>query len=150
MKKWLLQTLSEVLEQSEPTIASSNSREKSSLQSSPDELDIAQQKAEGEWSGAIAALETILLQCFAKEQSKSQEPQGLILSGPAPVLTKEAIISQIYRGIFTPEAIKYFNLMPFCLPGSNQKTEAKASHSVAEFPLLSVDPIATETILLSL
>ncbi len=144
MKKWLLQTLSEVLEQSEPTIACSNVKQKGSPQSSSDEVDAAQQKAEGEWSGAIAALETILLQCFASSQLKPKEPQGIILSGPAPVLTQEAIISQIYRGIFTPEAVKSLNLMPFRLPGSGKKNEEKAIHSVAEFPLLSIDPLASE------
>ena len=144
MKKWLLKTLSEVLEESEISFTCPKAREKSSLQSSPDELARKQQKAEGEWSGAIAALENLLLQCFSSNKRKSNKPKGLILSGPTPVLTKAGIISQIYRGIFTPEALQSLNLMPFRLLGTSKKSKAEVNHSLAEFPLLPVDPIAAE------
>lgn len=136
-KKWLLQTLSELLEEKEPPVQDNLSKDKSSFVK-------ARQKADREWSGAIAALENLLWQTFATCESKSNDCQGLVLSGTAPVLTNLAVLSQINQAVFTPEMINPLALMPGNLRCCKCKQEEEKAKPVLKLPLLPADPLSKE------
>ena len=148
MRNWLLQTLSDILNRNEltevdssrgespHTVCMDNGREISAKQ-----IAIRELKASREWFGAIAAVQKLLLSITNTSKPEEANCQGLVLSAPAPILCQKAVLNQFQTGIFTPEALSNLTLRPFQLPGS-QKEEIKTT--VAEFPLLPKDPIATE------
>ena len=100
--------------------------------------------ARGEWFSAIGALEDLLLNIIDTTKSEEQRYQGLILSGPAPILSNISLISRFERGTFTPEAFKSLALMPCKRSGSPQVKAEEIASSIAELPLLPKDPIAEE------
>ncbi|MEC4893286.1 MAG: HAMP domain-containing sensor histidine kinase [Oscillatoria sp. PMC 1051.18] len=152
MKKWLLQTISEILDRStlhERSYESEKTTKKITIVSDRHHNGngrraTAQLQADREWSSARSALEKLLLQVINSDCNTSPECQGLVLSGPAPILSTEKILSQVHRGVFAPEASSLRRLMP-CQQQQASPT-ALANHicPVVEFPLLSSDPLATE------
>lgn len=117
---------------------------------SSEQIAQAKLKAQKEWFGAIAALETLLLRgrdSLALEQSLGH---GLILSAPAPILSHVDLISQFQTGIFTPTATHTPALMP-CQHFKPQKSlDRELTDSISELPLLPNDPIAREQFCLAL
>ena len=104
-----------------------------------DEWRYAELKATREWSGAIAALEQLL--SLVDTSSATERYKGLILSGPAPVLSDATLASRFLTGIFTPEAFEGISL-PFRLPAAADSLETVTS--LTQLPLFPNDPIAAE------
>ncbi|MGK7946433.1 MAG: sensor histidine kinase, partial [Microcystaceae cyanobacterium] len=103
--------------------------------SSSDDPATATLKAQSQWFGAIAALETLLL-------SINKDQEALILSGPTGLLSHPQLVKQIKTGIFTPEALKNCLLSPFQLPSAD--TSSDSSQEITELPLFPQDPISQE------
>ena len=100
-------------------------------------------KAEREWSGAIASLETLLLQTLA-EEADQPAIKGLVLAGPVPVLSHPAVIAQMHTGIFTAEQFNALALMPFQLPPASATCTPVETNTASELLLLPADPLAEE------
>ncbi len=99
---------------------------------------LAELKAQRQWFGAIAALESLLLSLPADET-------GLILSGPTGILSHPYLVNRMKTGIFSPEALKNVLLTPFQLPAASENTaETVPWGGITELPLFPQDPIAKE------
>ncbi len=146
---WFLPSLSEVLAQSEEAgweeeTAAWVDREEQ-IEPSPRGMasrrERARLKAEREWRSAIATLETLLLQTSLTAQASCQ---GLILSGPVPVLSHAELLSRFRTGIFTTEASYAMALMPFQLPPAQHQQHSESANTACELPLLPADSLAAE------
>lgn len=153
MSQWFLPALSEVLSLAEMENFSSpapmNGRENrtSNLRRSAQMSAQQRLKAEREWSGAIAALENLLL------QQLSGLNEGLILSGPAPVLSDPLLVSGLASWTFTPDPLNpvvwlnghhhrhRLHLLP--MPAGEEQTVSTPS-TQAFIPLLVDDPLKAE------
>lgn len=149
MQNWSLQTISDIFNQylglADTSPVESISTRDNHNQNFAGQLTKAQLKAQGEWFGAIAALEQLLLQLLQTVAPEESQCQGLILCGTAPVLSNEILLKHFYTGIFTPGALKKsLALMPFQLPADCQLPKDRIPRSIAELPLLPNDPIAKE------
>lgn len=134
---WSLPTLSQVVEKSEDFW----DRNEMDAQIAPlCTIDILLQ-AEGQWYGAIAALEKLLLKLIPTD---TEPCQGLILSSSSPVFCKEELFSRLKMGIFTPKRQPQFSLpAAFCQSRETLPT-------LPEYPLLAADPLASEKFCLAL
>ena len=147
----LLPTLSDVFNQSKVTEVDGyrlgNSQvitKDNNNQNSCKEITRAGLKAQGEWFSAIAALEELLLPLINTLPPNQAHYQGLLLSGPTPVVSNSALVSLFQTGIFTSEAFNALALMPFQLPAAQEEKQSHISCPVSELPLLPQDPIADE------
>ncbi|MGK7873607.1 MAG: sensor histidine kinase [Xenococcaceae cyanobacterium] len=151
VQNWLLQTLSDVFNRNEPTERDGCATQGKQTIAS-DKINqngsgtayLAQLKAQREWFGAIAALEQLLLPIISTPHSDKSQCQGLLLSGPTPVLSHSALVSHFQTGIFTPEAFNTLALMTFQLPAAQGSQQEEIPCPVTELPLLPNDPIAAE------
>lgn len=99
-------------------------------------------KAQGEWFAAIATLESLLVN---HSSTTDTQMQGLMISGPASVLSHPELVPQFQLGIFTPKPLKEWDLARFQLPASSQaQSSFQFNGNVMELPLLPYDPLATE------
>ena len=145
MPNWLLQTLSDIFNRQQETESSSYVLDREQMSQNPSVSKTrAKGKAQGEWFGAIAALEQLLLGIVNDRPSDKQCDRGLILSGPAPILSHPALVYRFQTGIFTSEAFKNLALMPCQLPGTQIFPAKEVASPIAELPLLPKDPIAEE------
>ncbi len=168
MQKWILPTISEVLALSESSLASCHNHkaeqtvviedvggEVNSLIYNPNSNLLKRIKAEREWSGAIAAIEHLLLESIGSaslsETASFPAIQGLILAGPVPVLSQKALLSTLQMGIFTTEWLNLSAGKPFQLPPAAKSTTENLSIKVelepnagSVVPLLPEDPLAAE------
>ncbi|NJL36400.1 MAG: hypothetical protein HC840_10115 [Leptolyngbyaceae cyanobacterium RM2_2_4] len=144
--KWYLPTLGEILAVSE----SAQAAERSGFEAQ------RRVRAEREWCGAIAALNFLLqsrpvaasdglpVAANAEGESPSQrEVQGLVLSGPLPVLDQPDLVASFSTWTFTTESMGAFSLMPFQLLPAAGKVSLSCSTS-STLPLLPNDPLAAE------
>jgi hypothetical protein len=138
--KWYLPTLSEIIGQSElaPVLAGS----------------LAQQRliAERHWSGAVAALNTLLQQTIAAQDVEAANEaapvataipmRGLVLSGPLPLLEHPELVARVSAWTFTKEPLGAATWMPLhLLPSAGQVLTTAATSTL---PLLPNDPLAAE------
>jgi signal transduction histidine kinase len=144
--KWYLPTLGEILAVSE--FAQAAKRAGSEAQ--------RRVRAEREWCGAIAALNSLLqstpvaasdgLPTAANAEGGSpsrREMQGLVLSGPLPVLDQPDLVSSFSTWTFTTEPMGALSLMPFqLLPAAGKMSQSCSTSST--LPLLPNDPLAAE------
>jgi signal transduction histidine kinase len=143
--KWYLPTLGEILAVSE----SAQTAERSGFEAQ------RRVRAEREWCGAIAALNSLLqsrsvatpdgstVSANSEEPISRQEGQGLVLSGPLPVLDQPSLVSSFAAWTFTTEPMGALSLMPFqLLPAAGKVTQARPAAST--LPLLPNDPLAAE------
>ncbi|MFB8789129.1 MAG: hypothetical protein U7123_09835 [Potamolinea sp.] len=157
MQKWLLPSLSEVLANSEQvglndtaapqieemTITENGQRGASSRR------EKERAKAEREWKSAIASLEELLWQFLAVSNSDIEDSahsslQGLVLAGPAPVLSHPNLLASFQTGIFTSETFNPLALMPFQLPPAKNCQRQHITNTVYQLPLLPGDPLTAE------
>lgn len=99
-------------------------------------------KAQGEWFAAIATLESLLSN--HSSTTTEQTPQGLILSGPSPVLSHPELVAHFQLGIFAPKPLREWDLTRFQLPASSNPQSFQFNGNIIELPLLPYDPLATE------
>ena len=153
MPNWILPTLSEIIALSSQPQGDVDqcvwkSEELGSRQHSTNS-SIAQQRvrAEREWFGAIAALESLLKQI--KPSSPSEDVQGLVLSGPLPVVSQTDLMSQFATWTFTADPSATLMGLPFRLcPAIDQPVATCETNP--SLSLLPGDPLATEQIYLVL
>lgn len=165
VRNWLLPSLSEILARSEQTgldneVASQGTwttvtkngqqgatSRKGKERVSAAKYDAAAAKAQHEWKSAIATLEQLLLQTLSASDANKGEPlpiQGLILAGPAPILSHPDLLGRFQTGIFTSEAFNALALMPFQLPPAKTESCQHLETTTYGFPLLPGDPLAAE------
>ncbi|OWY66383.1 histidine kinase [cyanobacterium TDX16] len=104
-----------------------------------------------EWSGAIAALEQLLLDSLGSPLSNSlgfKGDRGIVLAGPAPILSQKELLANFQTGVFTAEWLKLSGGRPFQLPPAAAKSDAAKSQAKSE-PLpvaVEIDPPGSTTI----
>ena len=135
MSNWLLQTLSDVLNDCE------NQKDDSAKVLSENH-STAELKAQREWFGAIAAAEN-LLESTLDSNDSNKDTQGLVFSS-LPVFNNTALISRLQTGIFTPEAFQFKALMPSGEESKCNRTKLLDRSSLGQLPLIPNDPIAKE------
>lgn len=142
MYKWYLPTLSEIIALAEPDWVASSGF--------PAEQQI---KAERQWSGAIAALNQLLQRGAERSTVASRANgasmnclEGVLLSGPFPVLNQSDLANRIATWMFTVAAPgEILQLLP------SAEDEAFSRYSkVLTLPLLPRDPLAGEQFCLAL
>ncbi len=160
MPKWLLPTLSEILALHDPTwtvqysaakVMTVGNGARRSLQ-----REVSQRgRAEREWTGAIAALQMMLNHAIAAQTATSRDvplgashgfaSQGLVLSGPLPILSQPALVSQLATWSLTANPMHTTAWLPFkLLPAVDQQAVLTDSFTTSSLPLLPDDPLATE------
>ncbi len=153
MQNWLLQNLSDVLNQDEDAESAFVPLETYAGQSSSQlahsyysaKHRAAKLKAQREWQGAIAAVEQLLLSKIEPNIPPSDK-QGLIFSAPVPIVSNISLISRFQAGVFTADVFNCMALMP-CQESNSELANSTAdthSNSVIELPLILNDPIAQE------
>ncbi|ACK67689.1 histidine kinase [Rippkaea orientalis PCC 8801] len=109
-----------------------------------EQIHQARLKAQNEWFGAIAAIESLLLSQINEITPDSPTCHGLILSAPTPILCHPKLTSQLQTGVFTPQATHHLSLMRLQLPAAYSPKSVCIKGNLAELPLFPEDPIATE------
>ncbi|NJR50228.1 MAG: HAMP domain-containing histidine kinase [Leptolyngbyaceae cyanobacterium CSU_1_3] len=142
MHEWILPTLSEILTRSDQPQDASDSCFWDGAHSPKDKLSAAQQRlrAEREWFGAIAALETLLEQAPPKNSDFSL--RGLLLSGPLPVLSKPELLTNFATWSFTADPFATLIGIPFQLPPALDESASRETNPTLS--LLPGDPISAE------
>lgn len=167
MPKWLLPTLSEVLASSDPTRILSNfgqansntldsvNSKNSEFETSPSQQGssptLRQLRAEREWYGAIAALNILLQQSLNEPDVMASTidvngesiRQGIVISGPAPVLSQPNVVQHISTWTLAAHSIHSPNWMAFQLLPVD-KTTVATPNTPPVLPLLPGDPLAAE------
>ena len=128
-------------------------------------VDRAEQRAEREWRGAIAALAQLLAQQTrvqssrgpskhkSKRPSRSKTPQALVMSGPVPLITDRDLLARLSNWTFVPQsseqlASAFSALSPVeRLIHQTFKTQPQSNRLL---PLLEDDPLAQEQFVLVL
>jgi len=169
VQKWILPTISEVIALSESSLRNCHDR-KAELTAAIENLGgevnssinninaniLKRVRAEREWSGAIAAMEQLLLESInftpLSVVDGSRRLQGLVLAGPVPVVSQKPLLANLHTGIFTTEWLKLRAGKPFQLPPATAKSATENSPIAVEIeptassvvPLLPDDPLAFE------
>lgn len=107
-------------------------------------VETAYRKAQRDWFSAIAAVEKLLLSHLQAPSLETTDPQGLLLSGPVPILSHPNLVSGLYSGILTPKAWKHFIPLPFQLIGDAKEQFNNRADKTVELPLFPQDPLAQE------
>lgn len=142
VEHWLLPTLSELFYRYDCGQDSTESQSGTKINPKTGGIRYYQAlaKAEREWSGAIAAMEELLVQLVTDNINTCQ---GVLLSSPTPVLTNQTVLSGLLTGVFTSEAFEKISLTTLVLPEA--ETEVKANFgSILQLPLLPNDPLTNE------
>ncbi|UBF27434.1 HAMP domain-containing histidine kinase [Kovacikia minuta CCNUW1] len=155
--KWLLPTLSEILALNDPTwtvqyqpFTQNGEGENSGLRRPPSRIALQRVRAEREWAGAIAALEMMLQQATTVDSpiccDGQPATQGIVLSGPLPVLSQPDLMTKISTWSLTANPLHITNWFPFkLLPAvGHPATIAENSPTASSLPLLPDDPLASE------
>ena len=146
MHHWILPTLSEILALSSQPQADADPcvwKFEQKPRSERRNASIAQQRvrAEREWFGAIAALEPLLKQI--KPLSSGEDAQGLVLSGPLPVVSQTDSMAKFATWTFTVDPSATLMGLPFRLcPAIDQPAATHETNPTLS--LLPGDPLATE------
>lgn len=155
MQKWLLPTLSEILAETTEksavdVVLPNDGRAKTQTeQSSTSQVALQHLKAEREWFGAIAALEKLLRSHWIFDENSVNEDrassltQGLILTGPLPILSDPTLSHYFPTWVFSTQLGKPWAWMPFQLPPAKENQTQNSDRS-SSLPLLPGDPLAAE------
>ncbi|MEQ8538905.1 MAG: HAMP domain-containing sensor histidine kinase [Coleofasciculus sp. D1-CHI-01] len=155
MQKWLLPNISEVLAQNTPTGV--NNPVESQVESTTVVMNKGQRSAasqrmrderrsQREWQSAIASLEKLLLQvlCQDDQGDNSASLNGLVLAGPAPVLSHSDLLSHFQTGVFTTETVNPWSFMPFQLPPAQPEKAQGTVNTTYELCLFPADSLTEE------
>lgn len=126
MYKWILPSLSEVLADSQSTMAFCSSA-----------------KAQQQWRFCVAATQQLLLN--ALETIDGNVTQGLVLAAPAPLFDHPKLTASFQSITFTAEPFNPLALMPFQMSDQEVAIAADATiYNESILPLLKTDPLAKE------
>ncbi|WP_446373714.1 sensor histidine kinase [Coleofasciculus sp. D1-CHI-01] len=155
VQKWLLPNISEVLAQNTPTGV--NNPVESQVESTTVVMNKGQRSAasqrmrderrsQREWQSAIASLEKLLLQvlCQDDQGDNSASLNGLVLAGPAPVLSHSDLLSHFQTGVFTTETVNPWSFMPFQLPPAQPEKAQGTVNTTYELCLFPADSLTEE------
>jgi hypothetical protein len=125
--KWILPSLSEVLEKSQSMV----------IESSTD-------KIQRQWRIAISAVEKILLNTLDRsiETIDADVPSGLVLTAPSPLFSQSTLAQGLQTVTFTAKQFNHLGLMPFQMPKMEMIQEVMEHESIV--PLVPADPLAWE------
>ena len=161
MQNWLLQNLSDVLNQElrtefgcDRTSTNQVVKDKAAQKYHSEKKRLAKLKAEAEWHSAIASVESLLLSEINLDLKTSiNQKQGLIFSAPVPLLSNTELIPRFQSAVFTTDVFSVNALMP-CRQTTVVDSSASNSHrdaeSVVKLPLIPKDPIDRESFCLIL
>ncbi|MBD2486724.1 sensor histidine kinase KdpD [Aulosira sp. FACHB-615] len=123
MYEWILPSLSEVLADSQSTMA-----------------ECSPAKAERQWRMSLAATEHLLIESLAITSSATP---ALVLAAPAPLFSQPILTQNIQTVTFTAKPFNPLALMPFQMPTT---TTVAQEHSFQEavLPILPADPLVSE------
>lgn len=155
MQKWILPTISEVLIHTESNLVCHSQSEVKSHSQPVSANALKRARVEREWRGAIAAVEQLLQESITSSPQSltdgSHPSKGLVLAGPAPVLSHKDLLSSLQTGIFTTEWLKLSTKKPFQLPPATAKSVTENATVIelepisgSVVPLLPSDPLALE------
>ena len=152
MQKWTLPTISEIITRSRADEIGCHTSELETeviRHSSPASKRL---KVLKEWSAAIAALEQLLLDSLGSPLSNSslsdssefRGERGIVLAGPAPILSQKQLLANFQTGVFTTEWLKLAGGRPFQLPPAIAKSDVAKSEPLAV--AVEIDPPGGTTI----
>lgn len=124
MYEWILPSLSEVLAESQSTVA-----------------ECSPTKAERQWRISLAATENLLIDTFATTAS---DTKGLVLAAPAPLFSQPILTQSLQTVTFTAKPFNPLALMPFQMPDATAMPDEEVTPHESVLPLLPADPLATE------
>jgi len=155
VQKWLLPNISEVLAQSKQTGGNNpveSQGESATVVMNKGQRSAASQRmrderrSQREWQSAIASLEQLLLQviCQDDQGDNSVTLNGLVLAGPAPVLSHSDLLSHFQTGVFTTETVNPWSFMPFQLPPAQPEKDQGTVNTTYELCLFPADSLTEE------
>ncbi len=109
--------------------------------------DVRQQRAEREWTGAIAALTQLLNQQRPSVDKRAKrQTQALLLTGPVPLLNDPNLIPQLSNWTFVPHSSAELTAFSALSPVERifKNPFKKQSHTTRLLPLLENDPLIQE------
>ncbi|GAB1539071.1 hypothetical protein NUACC21_17360 [Scytonema sp. NUACC21] len=124
MYQWILPSLSEIL-----------------VNSQSGEAECSSAKADQQWRVSIAATEQLLMRSLAT--ISDEVSQGLVLSGPAPILSEQKLTQSLHTVTFTAKPFNPLALMPFQMPPGVAVVDEIPSQETI-LPLLEADPLTGE------
>lgn len=124
MYQWILPSLSEVLAESQSTVA-----------------ECSPIRAERQWRVSLAATEHLLIDTLAS--ALPDATQGLVLAAPAPLFSQPILTQRLQTVTFTARPFNPLALMPFQMPAI-ATVDSEISPHESVLPLLSADPLAAE------
>ncbi|QSJ14624.1 HAMP domain-containing histidine kinase [Nostoc sp. UHCC 0702] len=125
MYQWILPSLSEILAESEPTVA-----------------ECSPTKAERQWRVSLAATERLLINSLATAVCDAS--QGLVLAAPAPLFSQHWLTQRLQTVTFTAKPFNPLALMPFQMPDAIAMADEEVTPHESVLPLLPADPLAAE------
>ncbi|NJK29138.1 MAG: HAMP domain-containing histidine kinase [Acaryochloris sp. RU_4_1] len=132
MSTWVFPTVSEAFMSSEPA-----------LDWRPAHPGWEASQGEREWHCVIATILALLP--LSQAQFSLSYPgidrlQGMILTGPTPLLSDQGLLANFYNWIFTPTQVSALQLPP-CEPSLSVE---RGDHPMQSIPLLPADPLTAE------
>lgn len=125
MYQWILPSLSEILAESESTVA-----------------ECSPTKAERQWRVSLAATESLLINSLVTAVSDAS--QGLVLAAPAPLFSQPILTQSLKTVTFTAKPFNPLALMPFQMPDDMAIPDDEVTPHESVLPLLPADPLAVE------
>ncbi|WP_414552616.1 sensor histidine kinase [Anabaena sp. CCY 0017] len=125
MYQWILPSLSEILAESEATVA-----------------ECSPMKAERQWCVSLAATEQLLTKSLAT--ASPDVTQGLVLAAPAPLFSQPTLTQSLQTVTFTAKPFNPLALMPFQMPSAIAAANQEMVPHESVLSLLPADPLATE------
>ena len=155
MQNWLLQNLSDVLNKElqadSPDLGETNPHAQKETKDSKvqkrhsEKNRLAKSRAKREWNGAIASVEKLLLsEVNLNKATTDNGKQGLIFSGPVPLLSHSDLVNSFQSAVFTTDAFSANVLMPSRHSIANNQAVDHDAAPVIKLPLIPQDPIAKE------
>ena len=136
MGEWILPTLSEIL-----------SFEAAAVPRPVMSVASRQLQAEHQWTGAIAALESLLESLLASQPENNADTahsSGLVLSGPFPLLSHSQLLDRFNVSAFTVDPSLHSITSFFRLPPASESRPTLATPTSGTLSLLPTDPLAAE------
>ena len=134
MGEWILPTLSQIL-----------SFEAAAVPRPVMSVASRQLQAEHQWTGSIAALESLLeSQSPDTLEANSAHSSGLVLSGPFPLLSHSQLLDRFTVSAFTVDPSLRSVTSFFRLPPASESLHTPATTTSGTLSLLPTDPLAAE------
>lgn len=141
--KWYLPTFGEIMALEEPCLRQRDlSGDRSALQEQPHST-----RPQREWYGAVAGLNDVLERSLDTSPTLSSDGaaspvEGLVISGPLPVLSRARLIAQFSSWMLTGSSDSLHSASPQ-LPAASDMA-ASAESAIATLSLMADDPLAAE------